>query len=114
MAHFAEIDKNNKVIRVLVISNEFEAQGEKYLTETLGLGGSWIQTSYNHTIRGKFAGIGDSYDLEADRFIAPQPYSSWKLNSDFNWQAPKPYPIDGESYSWNEESKSWILDNVEE
>jgi hypothetical protein len=71
MAHFAEIDKDNKVVRVLVISDEFEKDGQKYLSKTLGLGGTWIQTSYNHKIRGKFAAIGDIYDTEEDKFIQP-------------------------------------------
>lgn len=71
MAHFAEIDKDNKVIRVLVISDEFEKDGQKYLSKTLGLGGTWIQTSYNHKIRGKFAAIGDDYDSDLDMFIQP-------------------------------------------
>ena len=69
MAHFAQIDKNNKVIQVIVIADEFEKDGQDYCAKTLGLGGTWIQTSYNSKIRGKFAGIGDSYDLEKDEFI---------------------------------------------
>lgn len=72
MAHFAEIDENNKVLRVLVVPNEFEADGQTYLAETIGLGGTWVQTSYNATIRGKYAGIGDTYDAELDLFIAPE------------------------------------------
>ena len=71
MAHFAQIDKDNKVVQVLVISNEQEKRGQTYLAKDLGLGGTWIQTSYNGTIRGKFAGIGDDYDPEADVFIQP-------------------------------------------
>lgn len=73
MAHFAEIDKDNKVIRVLVVPNEFEKDGNKYLSKTLGLGGTWIQTSYNATIRGKYAGVGDTYDKSKDEFISPEP-----------------------------------------
>lgn len=73
MAHFAEIDSSNKVIRVLVVSNDQEHRGEEFLSEDLGLGGRWIQTSYNNKIRGKFAGIGDTYDEETDQFIAPEP-----------------------------------------
>lgn len=71
MAHFAEIDENNVVIRVLLIPNEFESKGEKYLSKDLGLGGKWIQTSYNGKIRGKYAGIGDIYDAEKDEFYTP-------------------------------------------
>jgi hypothetical protein len=70
MAHFAEIDKENKVVRVLLIPDEFEKTGDKYLSKTLGLGGKWIQTSYNSKIREKFAGIGDTYNEELDVFEA--------------------------------------------
>lgn len=69
MAHFAELDSNNKVLRVLVVPNEQEHRGEEYLAEDLGLGGHWIQTSYNATIRGKFAGVGDLYDQTSDTFV---------------------------------------------
>lgn len=71
MAHFAEIDKDNKVIRVVLVPNEFEKDGQKYLSKTIGLGGTWIQTSYNAKIRGKYAGIGDIYDADKDEFITP-------------------------------------------
>ena len=73
MAHFAEIDSTDKVIRVLVIPDEFESDGQTYLAETIGLGGTWIQTSYNGNIRGKYAGIGDIYDKKKDEFISPMP-----------------------------------------
>lgn len=71
MAHFAELDETNKVIRVLVVSDEQEHRGQEFLADELGLGGTWIQTSYNAKIRGKFAGIGDTYDPQTDTFIAP-------------------------------------------
>lgn len=73
MAHFAEIDENNIVIRVLVVADEHEDRGQEFLADDLGLGGTWIQTSYNHRIRGKFAGIGDTYDAENDIFVSPPP-----------------------------------------
>jgi hypothetical protein len=73
MAHFAEIDSENIVLRVLVISNEFETTGHEYLSNVLGLGGSWIQTSYNGNMRKNFAGIGYTYDATRDAFIAPEP-----------------------------------------
>jgi hypothetical protein len=76
MAHFAEIDKNNLVVRVLVVDNELEYRGADYLANDLGLGGSWIQTSYNGKIRYNFAGIGYTYDKERDAFIAPKPDNS--------------------------------------
>jgi len=69
MAHFAQIDKDNKVIQVIVIPDEFEKKGQDYCAKTLKLGGTWIQTSYNSKIRGKFAGAGDSYDPDTDEFI---------------------------------------------
>ena len=108
MAHFAEIDSDFKVVRVLVVPDECEKDGETYLAETLGLGGTWIQTSYNFKIRGKYAGIGDTYDAKADRFIAAQPFGSWKLDKDFNWNPPKLYPTDGKNYEWNESELNWI------
>ena len=70
MAHFAELDKENKVIRVLVVDDENESRGAEYLSKELGLGGNWVQTSYTGSIRGKFAGIGDFYDKNKDEFIA--------------------------------------------
>lgn len=72
MAHFAQIDEHNTVIRVLVVSDEQEHRGQDFLANDLGLGGTWIQTSYNANIRGKFAGLGDKYDAENDIFFTPQ------------------------------------------
>lgn len=69
MAHFAKIE-NGIVTNVVVVDNEFEATGEKYLND-LGLEGTWVQTSYNASFGGKFAGIGDSYDAKKKVFIAP-------------------------------------------
>jgi len=71
MAHFAEIDNTNKVLRVLVVDNSQEHRGQEFLAEDCNLGGTWIQTSYNENIRGKFAGIGDIYDPINDVFVAP-------------------------------------------
>ena len=73
MAHFAEIDKNNIVIRVLVVHNDDEHRGADFLANDLGLGGTWIQTSYNGNIRKNYAGVGYSYDATRDAFIAPEP-----------------------------------------
>ena len=73
MAHFAEIDSNNKVTRVLVVDNSQEHRGQEFLAVDCNLGGTWIQTSYNSNIRGKFAGIGDTYDAVNDVFVAPEP-----------------------------------------
>lgn len=71
MAHFAEIDSNNVVLRVLVVADEHEHRGQEFLADDCNLGGTWIQTSYNANIRGKFAGIGDIYDEVNDEFYSP-------------------------------------------
>jgi len=73
MAHFAEIDENNIVTRVLVVHNDDEHRGADFLANDLGLGGTWIQTSYNGNIRKNYAGVGYSYDATRDAFIAPEP-----------------------------------------
>lgn len=75
MAHFAEIDSNNKVLRVLVVDNAHESRGAEYLAVDCGLGGTWVQTSYNANFGGKFAGIGDTWD--GTNFIAPEPEASF-------------------------------------
>ena len=73
MAHFAEINSDNKVLRVLVVDNSQESRGQEFLANDLGLGGTWLQTSYNNNIRGKYAAIGDTYDSINDVFITPEP-----------------------------------------
>ncbi len=70
MAHFAEIDSDNKVLRVLVVDNSQEHRGQEFLANDLGLGGTWIQTSYNANFGGKFAGIGDIWN--GINFITPE------------------------------------------
>jgi len=71
MAHFAEIDENNVVLRVIVVADEHEANGAEWCSNLLG--GTWVQTSYNGNIRGVFAGIGYTYDAELDEFVPPFP-----------------------------------------
>ena len=73
MSHWAEIDSNNKVVRVLVGDNNDSNGDEGYKWLINNLGGIWIKTSYNNKIRGKFAGIGDIYDAEKDIFVTPNP-----------------------------------------
>lgn len=117
MAHWAEIDSDNIVTRVLVVADDKE-DGQKFLAEDLGLGGTWKKTSYNtlggvHALGGtpfrkNFAGIGFTYDAARDAFIAPKPFASWSLNEDSCiWEAPTPMPTDGKIYIWNEETTSW-------
>ena len=105
MAHFAEIDGNNKVLRVLVVSNDHEHRGQEFLAEDLGLGGTWIQTSYNSNIRKQFAGKDFVYDQIKDIFIRPQPFESWTLDENHDWQPPTPRP-DGDFY-WDEDTQTW-------
>lgn len=73
MAHFAEIDENNIVTQVLVVGDDQEHRGQDFLANELGLGGTWVQTSYNARIRKNYAGIGYTYDAGRDAFIAPKP-----------------------------------------
>lgn len=110
MAHFARIDDNNLVTEVVVVSNDQEHRGQEFLAIDCGLGGTWIQTSYNHNIRKQYAGIGYTYDAAADVFIAPQPFPSWSLDGNFDWQAPYPKP-EG-NYYWDEPSLSWVEKSV--
>jgi hypothetical protein len=106
MAHFAKIE-NNIVTEILVVHNDLEHRGADFLANDLGLGGTWIQTSYNNNIRKQFSGVGFSYDSVADVFIAPQPYPSWALDNDFNWQPPTPRP-EGMGWYWNEVEQVWV------
>jgi hypothetical protein len=82
MAHFAEIDDNGIVLRVLVVPNTEEANGQNYLANDLGLGGNWVQTSYNGNIRKNYAGVGYTYDANRDAFIAPKPDNATGFNEE--------------------------------
>jgi hypothetical protein len=120
MAHFAEVDGNNIVLRVLVVDDSQESNGQEFLATTLGLGGTWIKTSYNTNagvhnnggtpLRKNYAGIGYTYDSGRDAFIAPKPYPSWVLNEESCvYEAPVAMPTDGGMYTWNETTTSWNL-----
>lgn len=122
MAHYAKVE-DGIVTKVLVVDNSIE-DGQTYLAEECGLGGTWIQTSYN-TRKGvhygsnglpdnraqlhyNFAGKGDSWDGVG--FYAPSPFPSWIFNTGiYAWEAPVEYPIDGRTYEWNESMLSWEL-----
>lgn len=116
MAHFAELDENNIVLRVLVISNddikdedgnESEAVGKTFC-ETIS-DKVWVQTSYNNNIRKNFAFPGFTYDAIRDAFIEPQPFPSWVLNKETcRWEPPIPLPNNDKFYSWNEPTMTWI------
>lgn len=116
MAHFAEIGLNNTVLRVIVVNNndckdqhgnESEVIGAKFCNDLFG--GVWVQTSYNGNIRKNYAGAGYTYDSQRDAFIPPKLFASWTLDeSTCLWFAPVPYPTDGNIYSWDENTKTWI------
>jgi hypothetical protein len=109
MAHFAELDADNIVVRVLVVPNEQENRGHDYLATDLGLGGTWVQTSYNATIRKNYAGIGYTFDSGRDAFIPPKPFASWTLKEETcNWEAPVAYPDDVKMYTWDEATTSGV------
>ena len=124
MAHFAELDANNVVTRVIVVGNpdcvdetgsESEAVGIAFCQQLFGASTVWVQTSYNGSIRKNYAGIGFTYDAGRDAFIPPQPYPSWVLNeATCQWEAPVPYPEDGLLYRWDEETGGWINSTPEE
>jgi hypothetical protein len=109
MAHYAFLDDNNIVTKVIVGIDETELI-EGLDTETWYgnfTGQVCKRTSYNGNIRKQYAGIGFSYDSVADVFVAPQPYPSWLLDKNFNWQPPTPRP-EGLNWSWNEEILNWV------
>jgi hypothetical protein len=107
MAHFAEIGSDNTVLRVIVADTKEWCENN--------LGGTWVQTSYNthgnqhpegRPLHKNYAGIG--YHWDGVGFYAPQPFPSWNKNEDtYLWESPVPYPTDGKSYVWNEETQGW-------
>lgn len=113
MAHFALLDENNVVIRVEVVSNDVcqnEFEGQEFLKSLYGRDITFVQTSYNASIRKNYAGVGFVYDAALDAFIPPRPHQSWTLDeSSCTWVPPVPYPQDGETYTWDEGSLSWVM-----
>jgi hypothetical protein len=107
MAHFAEIDQNNIVLRVIVVSDEHENNGETWCAATFG--GTWKQTSYTNKIRKNYAGIGYTYNDTLDAFIPLQPFPSWTLNENCQWISPVPFPANAsvDEYTWDESNTSW-------
>jgi hypothetical protein len=125
MAHFAELNNSNEVLRVVVISNddvdshggELSSEAETFVASIVPHsedGTAWKQTSYNNNFRKQYAGIGDTFDSSKDKFIKPQPYPSWSLDSNDDWQAPVTYPnvteIDSNIVyiSWDEDNQKWL------
>ena len=127
MAHFAELNDNKVVTRVVVIGNDIPANGgtledndmhidgEKFCIK-LFKGGIWKQTSYNNNFRKQYAGIGYTYDAAKNKFISPQPYTSWALDANDDWQAPITYPTDitDKSISWDEAGQKWTATDHED
>jgi hypothetical protein len=121
MAHFAELDENNVVLRVIVgVDHPYDGEAI-YQNET---GKVWKRTSYNtqsgvHVLGGtpfrkNYAGIGYTYDSQRDAFISPKPYPSWTLVEETcQWISPVSYPTDGKMYQWDEATVSWIQFNEE-
>jgi hypothetical protein len=126
MAHFAELDINNKVLRVVVACNqdiannggEQSEQAAEHFKTVCPLsenGVKWVQTSYNRNFRKLYAGPGCIFDFVKNKFIAPQPFPSWSLDVNDDWQAPVAYPTittygDNIAYfiSWDETEQRWI------
>jgi len=119
MAHFAEIDAGNLVVRVLVVPDAQENRGQEFLADDLGLGGTWKKTSYNTRAgvhanggtpyRKNYAGVGYTFDAARDAFIPPKPFASWVLNEDTcNWDAPVAMPTDDKMYRWDEATTNWV------
>jgi hypothetical protein len=120
MAHFAQVDKNNKVIQVIVINNEdvdhlpfpeSEPIGIAFCQSLFGSDTAWLQTSYNNSFRRKYAGTGSFYIPSLDVFTDPQPYPSWTLDNNGYWQAPvaKPAPPSGYIALWDEDAQEWFF-----
>ena len=125
MAHFAEIkqvtdptgftsDKHWIVERVIVVDNKHvpgdeHADGETWCKNFFGEATVWKQTSYNHNFRKQYAGIGCIYDYDKNKFLGPQPFASWSLDANDDWQAPVTYPTDTVDHviSWDEDNQQW-------
>lgn len=118
MAHFAEINETNTVVRIVAISNDDILDENGFEQEQLGIdlclqhvgAGEWVQTSYNNNFRKCFGRIGFVYARDADVFYDPVgPYPSWSLDKNYDWQPPTPYPEDGQDYLWDENTQEWII-----
>ena len=115
MSHYAKV-LNGKVIQIIVAEPDFF---ETFIDSSPG---TWLQTSYNTVgskhlkggtpLRGNYAGIGYTYDAAKDVFYAPQPFPSWTLNDNYLWEAPVPMLQTGGPYAWDEQTKTWVEQNV--
>lgn len=116
MAHFAELDENNVVLRVIVVSNADTADANGVEDESIGvahcrklLGGRWVQTSYNGNKRKNYAGIGHTYDPVRDAFIAPQPDPNYIFDEEkCGWILPETVIKGGKEYVWDAATNSYV------
>ena len=120
MAHFAELDSNNIVTRVVVVgndvatadgplgTNDMHVDGETWCVNFFK-SGTWKQTSYNHNFRKQYCGKGYTFDAAKNKFISPQPFTSWSLDGNDDWKAPVTYPTDTEDklINWDEDNQKW-------
>jgi len=120
MAHFAELDGNNIVTRVVVVGNDvttaagplgendMHVDGETWCINFFK-GGTWKQTSYNNNFRKQYCGKGYTFDSAKDKFLSPQPYDSWALDGNDDWQSPVTFPTDtgDKVISWDEDNQKW-------
>ena len=138
MAHFAELksmtdptgftsDTHQVVQRVVVVGNDIAAgggtlgdndmhvDGETWCSNFFK-GGSWKQTSYNHNFRKQYAGVGCIYDYDKNKFLGPQPFASWSLDANDDWQAPVAYPTDKDNkgITWDEDNQRWVAVDLED
>ena len=121
MAHFAELDGQNVVTRVVVVGNDVETAAGPLGLNDMHVDGEtwcenffktspWKQTSYSGKFRKQYAGAGFTYDAAKDKFISPQPYASWSLDGNDDWECPVPHPNDvaDKIIRWDEENLQWI------
>jgi hypothetical protein len=131
MAHFAELDSNNKVLRVVTACNQEIANNGGELSEQAAEhfkticplsenGVKWVQTSYNNNFRKQYAGINFTYDPVKDIFIGPQPYPSWSLDINNRWMPPVALPTTftyGKNLyyriGWDENNQRWIANDMQ-
>ena len=133
MAHFAELDSNNVVLRVVVVgndvataagplgANDMHVDGETWCVNFFKTG-NWKQTSYNNSFRKQYCGTGFTYDPAKDKFLSPQPFNSWTLDANDDWESPVTFPTitkygDPEKnydISWDEEGQKWIATDDED
>jgi len=128
MAHFAELDNNNVVLRVVVVGNDCVPSDEHIDGETWCVNffktPNWKQTSYNHNFRKQYCGAGYTFDAAKNKFISPKPHASWSLDSNDDWQAPVTFPtittygsndpLDPYGITWDETGQKWTAEDRED